>query len=95
MRRRSLGLLGVLFALTAACVVHGPCCNSGDCISHYICSSDCATADGGAHGVCIPPCEVDLDCPKGTVCQNFSYNCGCFESTSAVGTCGAGDGGYH
>jgi hypothetical protein len=95
MRRLSLGVLGALLAFGAACVVHGPCCNSGDCISHYICSSDCATADGGALGICIPPCAVDLDCEKGSICQNFNFNCGCVAAPSGVGNCGAGDGGYH
>ena len=94
-RQLSFAVLGLLFALLAACTLHGPCCNSGDCISHYICSSDCATADGGALGLCIPPCAVDLDCTAGTVCQNFNYNCGCFTSASGVGNCGVADGGYH
>jgi hypothetical protein len=84
-----LGLL--LGALLASCSVSGPCCSDGDCLGTAICSAECSS-DGNKKGVCLSRCQVDADCPAGTLCQEFDFACACEAPADGgtVGTCPQG-----
>lgn len=74
---KAAALILVLGTFLAACQgVNGSCCNDGDCLGTAICSVECSGNDG-KQGICLPRCQVDADCQKGTLCQEFDFGCAC------------------